>query len=410
MNRIVLIFAILLAVLLPFVSAIEGSVYSIDSDHVGIAANKPEGYVYSSRDTLAYQQPVSMDAESDIYSLRLGWFEELVEEVTSAEVSVGTGGGQRTIRFDVDILEFESPIGLGDFFDFTYFIKGVGNINDDVNIDFWIEKNDEIITSGSTVIYMGSDEGKNGTASLFLPSNIESGQYKFVIKVYYETASAESHRTIEISVDVEEGVAVIKSLFDISFFLYDTVVLSSDELIAITNLENFGDVSETVKLTFIIEDLNGNKLYRAVDEIFVQTEEIFRKEFKGLNLNEGEYILILETFYGEDVYDEFRSNFIIEVPQEEVDFLIWGAIGFIFIFMIVIFIYLIVHRCRPKKDECKKVRRVKRVKKVRPTRRFKFFKRAIPSKSRKRKKGKILTDREHFRSKILKIKGKRDLE
>lgn len=108
---------------------------------------------------------------------------------------------QKSVKFDIKIIDFDSPAKLGEFFDFTYFVKGVAEINSDVEIDFWIEVNGEVITSGKDVIFLGSFEEKTETTKLFLPSNVESGVYEFYIRVTHPSYSAESYRTIEIQVD-----------------------------------------------------------------------------------------------------------------------------------------------------------------------------------------------------------------
>lgn len=110
--------------------------------------------------------------------------------------------------FDIKIIEFDSPAKLGEFFDFTYFIKGVAEINGDVEINFWIEQGGRIVSSGTDVIYMGSFEEKTETTKLFLPSDVSSGTYEFFVKVNLGTYTVESHRTMEIVVG-EEGIATI---------------------------------------------------------------------------------------------------------------------------------------------------------------------------------------------------------
>ena len=112
--------------------------------------------------------------------------------------------------FDVKIIDFESPAKLGDFFDFTYFIKGMAKINDDVEIRFWIEKDGKKIASGSDVIYLGSFEEKTETTKIFLPSNVKSGIYDFYVEVFHRDYTARSHRTIEI--EVREGIAIISPI------------------------------------------------------------------------------------------------------------------------------------------------------------------------------------------------------
>ena len=112
--------------------------------------------------------------------------------------------------FDVKIIDFESPVKLGEFFDFTYFIKGMAEINGDVEVIFGIEKNGKIISSGLDTIYLGSFEEKTQTAKIFLPNNLESGAYTFFVQVNLGSYSANSERTIEVRID-EEGIATITS-------------------------------------------------------------------------------------------------------------------------------------------------------------------------------------------------------
>ncbi|MEK6840674.1 MAG: hypothetical protein AABX79_01845, partial [Nanoarchaeota archaeon] len=102
--------------------------------------------------------------------------------------------------FDIKIIDFESPARLGEFFEFTYFIKAVAEINNDVVISFWIEKGGEKISSGSDTIYLGKFDEKTEASKIFLPSSFESGVYSFVIEVSYEGYYARSQRTIEVQV------------------------------------------------------------------------------------------------------------------------------------------------------------------------------------------------------------------
>jgi len=110
--------------------------------------------------------------------------------------------------FDMEILEFESPVKVGEFFDFTYFLKAVAEINGDVEIKFWIEQDGNIVTSGQDTIYFSSFEEKTKTKKLFLPDDISSGTYIFYIEVTYGAYTASAHRTIGI--EVKDGMAEIK--------------------------------------------------------------------------------------------------------------------------------------------------------------------------------------------------------
>jgi len=361
----------LIFLVIPLSSAFNASsdVYSIGSYHMGSAGNAPEGTDFSARNTLTYQQAGNDNATSTIHSLNLGWFkriiipsEEAVEEAAPS-TGVGGGGGGVSITFDVDILEFESPVRLGDFFDFTYFVKGIGDINNDVTIDFHIEKDGEIITSGSTVIFMGINEEKTGTASLFLPSDIESGTYRFVLQASFQIYKGEAHRTIEIT--VKDGEATIDKLFDISFLIVNQIIENSDELLAIVTLENFREEPTAVDLTFIIFDETGNEIHKEEDSIIVEKEEVFRKSFIGLNLPEGKYVIVLQTLHDVDVFDEFRQDFeirplILFSPEiERPNYIIL----IIVLLLILILIIIILKKRRKKEKEERKKKKVKKGKK-----------------------------------------------
>ncbi|MFA5174511.1 MAG: fibrinogen-like YCDxxxxGGGW domain-containing protein [Candidatus Pacearchaeota archaeon] len=101
--------------------------------------------------------------------------------------------------FDVKILEIDSPASAGQFFNFTYFVKGMTDIKGDVIISFWIEKDNQIISSGKDTIYLGSFEEKTETTKIFLPSEIKDGVYNFYVQAEFENYKASSHRILEIS-------------------------------------------------------------------------------------------------------------------------------------------------------------------------------------------------------------------
>lgn len=107
----------------------------------------------------------------------------------------------------IRILDFESPARLGDFTNFKYYLGGVSGINDVLNINFKIEKNEKIISSGSDAIYLNNSQEEIINTKVFLPSNLESGIYKLKIGVNYKNYSAESYRTIEIN--VKRGISLI---------------------------------------------------------------------------------------------------------------------------------------------------------------------------------------------------------
>jgi hypothetical protein len=127
--------------------------------------------------------------------------------------------------FDMEILQFESPVKVGEFFDFTFLLKAVAEINGDVEIRFWIEQNRNIITSGHDTIYFGSFEEKIKTKKLFLPEDISSGTYIFNIEVIYGKYTASAHRVIGI--EVKDGLATIEMKSDFSpYMIYGLTALA----------------------------------------------------------------------------------------------------------------------------------------------------------------------------------------
>jgi hypothetical protein len=358
------LFLLLILIVLPFSSAAEvvSDVYTVDSYHMGSAGGEVDGVDYTGRDTLTHQQPGGDDAQSNTTSANLGWFEKLVvpvEEPTSGGGGGGGGGARPGVQFDVKILEFESPVAVGGLFDFEYFVKGVGSINSDVTIEFWIEKDGEIVTSGSDVIFMGMNEELTETGSLFLPDDMESGNYKFVIRASYGDIFGEAHR--EIGITVDEGVAVFQKLFDISFFLERVVLSDSDELVAVITFVNFGTVPTEVDLMFVVLDEFGDEVYRGESYSFVKTEEVLRKKFLNLGLPPGEYMFRLGTLYGDDVFDVFEQRFTIRrgffgrITSAVIGWM--GSITYFWILFVIIILLLLLliivwRRCRSC-EECK---------------------------------------------------------
>ena len=169
--------------------------------------------------------------------------------------------------FDVEIIDFDLLAKLGDFFDFTYLIKGVADINDDVEVMFWIEKDGKIITSGQDTIYLKSFEEKIKTTKLILPSNLTSGNYVFFVQVKHDNYIARSHRTIEVK--VSEGIAEIRSLPEIkelkTYIISILISLSIFILLLIFYLE-----IRKIKLEIIKESwINKHKISVLVFFMFI---------------------------------------------------------------------------------------------------------------------------------------------
>jgi hypothetical protein len=125
--------------------------------------------------------------------------------------------GKENVGFEVTIKDFGSPAKLGDFFNFNYSLRTTSVINDYIDINFWIEKNDEIVSSGSDRIYMDVIE-KTGNVELFLPFGLKPGIYDLHTEINYEGSVSVSHRTIEIG--LENGIAKIGPGVSIQLYVH----------------------------------------------------------------------------------------------------------------------------------------------------------------------------------------------
>ncbi len=150
--------------------------------------------------------------------------------------------------FDIKITDFDSPATLGEFFDFTYFLKGMAEINGDVQIDFWIEQAEKIVTSGSDVIYLGSFQERTETTKLFLPDTVKTGVYDFVIKVSFDQYEVRSHRTIQIT--VREGTVTItpikSDLLVWIILIFALIIILAVAIIIILRKKKFQTITQPV--------------------------------------------------------------------------------------------------------------------------------------------------------------------
>lgn len=128
---------------------------------------------------------------------------------------------EEKIIFSMRIIDFDSPIQLGDFSEFTYLIESDSELMEAVLFSFWIDNEGETVASGSDTVYIKRGE-KTETAKIFLPSNIESGVYNLNMKLNYKDYEISSHRTIEIKV---KGTSAIINPGDGKFRFYFMISL-----------------------------------------------------------------------------------------------------------------------------------------------------------------------------------------
>ncbi|GAG38091.1 unnamed protein product, partial [marine sediment metagenome] len=238
--------------------------------------------------------------------------------------------------FDIEILDFESPIPLGEFFSFAYLIKGMADFNHDVEVNFQIEKDGEVISSGKDTIYLGSFDEKTKTSKLFLPSDITSGKYIFSITVSYEHYTAESHRTIEIS--VEEGRASIGILPEARRRLGIILILAG---------------LSTVLLLFIIY------LQRKKVKSMIIEEQRWMKKHKISILTFFLFVILGTLAYYCGVF-KILANWISSIPWRTIlPYIYYGVGALITLAILIILVIFLKKKLKRIKIPKIKIRRVK---------------------------------------------------
>jgi len=121
-------------------------------------------------------------------------------------ILLGQASSETKPIFGIRIIDFQSPVRLGEFLEFSYSTRGVLGVDDTAKTTFWIEKGGEVITSGSDVIFLGLEE-KERVTKIFIPSSFKSGIYELKMEVDYKGHVERAYRTIEVY--VEGGFATI---------------------------------------------------------------------------------------------------------------------------------------------------------------------------------------------------------
>lgn len=132
--------------------------------------------------------------------------------------------------FGVRILDFQSPVRLGEFLEFSYLTRSISGVDGTAELNFWIEKGGERISSGSDTIFLGNFEERIRTADIFIPSDFESGVYELRVEVDYKGYIEKAYRTIEIN--VKGGLATIS----FGFGKMNIIIISLLTLLAVLNI------------------------------------------------------------------------------------------------------------------------------------------------------------------------------
>ena len=243
--------------------------------------------------------------------------------------------------FDLKIIRVDSPIPPGEFLDFTYIVKEMSNVNGDVVIDFWLEKDNVTVTSGSDTIYLGGFEKKIETTSIFLPSSIEKGTYKFYIQIDFQGHKTTSHRVVEVKYPHE-----VPLILDINLIKLPTVISKNFSFILAINR----DLSVLVKLNEKLK--KGEQLIWSKERELEVTRSIIIEEDVG-ELRTGNYQLDLTAYY-ENKTARLVQNFSI---SKKINYL-----PFIFSFLIIVVLIFLILYWKKIWKELKKLKEILHVK------------------------------------------------
>lgn len=100
-----------------------------------------------------------------------------------------------------------------------------------------------------------------------------------------------------------------EQLFDITFNIDESVMVSSKDLTSTTTFESFGTEATPVNLKYFILDEYQKVIYQTETDIVVETEYVVKQNFEDAGLDFGKYILLLETTYSDNVKDRFYKEF-----------------------------------------------------------------------------------------------------
>jgi len=132
-----------------------------------------------------------------------------------------------------------------------------------------------------------------------------------------------------------------KQLFDIKLELARYTVYAPEDLAAWIRFESFGTEPTPINLTYLILDKQENVVYVKEDYLVVETEEFVIEKFGDLELEPGEYSLVLRTLYDIDIEDEFRQDFQVISRARTWIYIIIG-------FAVLVAFYLIILKRKKK--------------------------------------------------------------
>lgn len=164
---------------------------------------------------------------------------------------------------------------------------------------------------------------------------LEDGNYSFVLRVSYADVEKSFSEKFEYE-EISPLLYSLKQLFDIRLELDSRVIESAEDLSVSVVFESFGEEPTPVNLTFFIYDSMNEEIYRMDTSTVVETEQVVFVDFEDFEAPEGEYLLVMRSFYNVDVEDYFEQSFEIRRGVSVWPFMIAGIVlifGVYFLFI-----------------------------------------------------------------------------
>jgi len=187
-------------------------------------------------------------------------------------------------------------------------------------------------------VYFEQDSIVVETESIFIKTfpdlDLDFGKYTVYLRTLYNE-DVEDVFLKEFEIRSKIGRSE-RQLFDIKFELIRKTIEKTEDLDTRVTFENFGSEPTPVNMLFTFLDSNDNEVYSEEDNLIIETEKVLIKEFNYLNLEKGDYTLVLTTLYNVDVEDEFRKKFTITGERDYKWLnLLSFVLNFLFLFVIL---------------------------------------------------------------------------
>ena len=164
--------------------------------------------------------------------------------------------------------------------------------------------------------------------------NLSSGNYTFILTYTYLGKTKTLRAGFRLN-SLGEGTYSVRQLFDISLKLDSLKFNDLQDLGANVVFESFGSEPTPVNLTFIVEDNSGKEFYRDEVSRVVQTKEVVRETFSGIQINPGKmYRLYLIVNYNGGVIEKYHKDFFYERRVNILPFVLVGLIIILALFFV----------------------------------------------------------------------------